>query len=101
MSLKEISKDIYDVSAELEEMLGVIGTPEREANTAKAWEEYNAQILLDARKNAHLTQAELAKRIGADKGYISRIERGLTVPTVSTLYRLASAMGMTVELRPI
>ena len=61
---------------------------------------YNAQILLDARKNARLTQAELAKRIGADKGYISRIERGLTVPTVSTLYRIAAAMGLTVELRP-
>lgn len=30
-----------------------------------AWEEYNAQILLDTRKNAGLTQAELAKRIGA------------------------------------
>ena len=65
------------------------------------WEEYNAQILLEARKNAHLTQAELAKRIGADKGYISRIERGLTVPTVATLYKIASAMGLTVELRPI
>ena len=37
---------------------------------------------------------------GADKGYISRIERGLTVPTVATLYKIASAMGMTVELRP-
>ena len=69
------------------------GTPEREKNREKAWEEYNAQILLDARKNARLTQAELAKRIGADKGYISRIERGLTVPTVSTLYRIAAAMG--------
>ena len=32
-----------------------------------------------------LTQAKLAKRIGADNGYISRIERGLTVPTVSAL----------------
>lgn len=29
--------------------------------------------------------AELAERIGADKGYISRIERGITVPTVATL----------------
>ncbi|WP_410492077.1 helix-turn-helix domain-containing protein [Bacteroides sp. AF34-31BH] len=56
---------------------------------------------MDARKNARLTQAELAKRIGADKGYISRIERGLTVPTVSTLYRIAAAMGLTVELRPM
>ncbi|WP_416340454.1 helix-turn-helix domain-containing protein [Proteiniphilum sp.] len=47
------------------------------------------------------SQAELAQRIGVDKGYISRVERGLTIPTVSTLYRIAAAMGMTVELRPI
>lgn len=77
------------------------GTPEREKNREKAWEEYNAQILFEARKNAKLTQAELAKRIGADKGYISRIEKGLTIPTVSTLYRIAAAMGLTVELRPM
>lgn len=101
MELNEISKDIYDVSALLDEVLGKEGTPQRENNREKAWEEYNAQILLDARKNARLTQAELAKRIGADKGYISRIERGLTVPTVSTLYRIAAAMGLTVELRPM
>ena len=71
------------------------------SHIAKAWEEYNAQILLDARKNARLTQAELAERIGADKGYISRIERGITVPTVATLYKIAAAMGLTVELKPI
>lgn len=98
--MKEISKDIYDVSAMLDEALGAEGTPECEKNRERAWEEYNAQILLEARKNAHLTQAELAKRIGADKGYISRIERGLTVTTVATLYKIAAAMGMTVELRP-
>ncbi len=100
MKLKEISKDIYDVDALLDDMLGKEGTAEREQNRAKAWEDYNAQILLDARKNARLTQAELAARIGADKGYISRIERGITVPTVATLYRLAAAMGLSVELRP-
>ncbi|WP_244205854.1 helix-turn-helix domain-containing protein [Parabacteroides acidifaciens] len=93
--------EIYDVSAELVREFGEVGTPEREKAVEKAWEEYNAQILLDARKNARLTQAELARRIGADKGYISRIERGLTIPTVSTLYRIAAAMGLTVELRPM
>lgn len=101
MKAKETSKDIYDVSALLDEVLGKEGSAEREKNREKAWEEYNAQILLDARKNAKLTQEELAKRIGADKGYISRIERGLTIPTVSTLYRIAAAMGLTVELRPM
>ena len=101
MKLKEISKDIYDVSAMLDEVLGKQGTPERKANIKRAWEEYNAQILLDARKNARLTQAELAKRIGADKGYISRVERGLTIPTISKLYRIVSAMGLTIELHPL
>ena len=101
MKAKETSKDIYDVSALLDEVFGKEGSAEREKAREKAWEEYNAQILLDARKNAKLTQEELAKRIGADKGYISRIERGLTIPTVSTLYRIAAAMGLTVELRPM
>ena len=39
MELKEISKDIYDVSAMLDETLGAEGTPEREKNREKAWEE--------------------------------------------------------------
>jgi DNA-binding XRE family transcriptional regulator len=93
--------DIYDVSAELAKEFGEVGSQSRAEATAKAWEEYNAQILLDARKNARLTQAELASRIGADKAYISRIERGITVPTVATLYKIAAAMGFTIELKPI
>ena len=99
--MKRKRNDLYDVSAQLARELGAPGTKEREENTEKAWEEYNAQILLDARKNARLTQEELAHRIGADKGYISRIERGLTIPTVATLYKIVAAMGMTIELKPI
>ena len=76
--------EIYDVSAELEKEFGAKGTPQREAAINHAWEEYNAQILLDARKNAG-----------------PRVERGLTIPTVATLYKIAAAMGMTVELRPL
>ena len=92
---------IYDISAELEQEFGPKGSASRKAAEEKAWEEYNAQILLDARKNAGLTQQELAERIGANKGYVSRLERGLTIPSVSTLYRIAAAMGLAVELRPI
>ena len=68
--------EIYDVSAELARVFGEVGTQTRAEATAKAWEEYNAQILLDARKNARLTQAELAERIGADKSYISALSEG-------------------------
>ncbi|MBR3559742.1 MAG: helix-turn-helix transcriptional regulator [Bacteroidales bacterium] len=91
---------LYDVSAELERDFGPKGSESRKLAEDKAWEEYNAQILLDARKNAGLTQQELAERIGADKSYVSRVERGLIIPSVSTLYRIAAAMGLTVELKP-
>ena len=93
--------EIYDISAELTKEFGKVGSKERNVAIEKAWDEYNAQILLDARKKARLTQAELASRIGADKSYISRIERGITTPTVATLYKIAAAMGFKVELRPI
>ena len=95
------NETIYDVSAELEREFGPKGSESRKLAEDKAWEEYNAQILFDARKNAGLTQQELADRIGVDKGYVSRIERGLITPSVSTIYRIAAAMGLTVELRPL
>ena len=91
---------MYDVSAELNDVFGEPGTESRRAAEDQAWQEYNAQILLDARKNAGLTQEALAERIGASKGYISRIERGITVPTISTFYRIVAAKGLTVELKP-
>ena len=96
----ENKNEYFDVSANLEKEFGAIRSESRRMAEDKAWEEYNAQILLDARKKAGLTQKELADRIGTDKGYISRLERGLITPSVSTLYRIASAMGLTVELRP-
>ena len=90
---------IYSVSDELNQVFGNHGTDSRKEAERQAWEEYNAQILLDARKQAGMTQSELAERIGADKSYVSRIERGLTVPSISTIYRMVSAMGLSVELR--
>ena len=92
--------DIYDVSAELDSIFGAPGSESRQATENQAWEEYNAQILLDARREAGLTQQELADRIGTNKSYISRIERGLTIPSNSAFYRIVAAMGLCVELRP-
>lgn len=47
-----------------------------------------------------MTQEELTKKIGTNKSYISRVEAGKTEPKVSTFYRIASALGLTVELTP-
>jgi ribosome-binding protein aMBF1 (putative translation factor) len=89
----------YSVSEELNRTFGEPGTESRKLAEQQAWEEYNAQILLEARKGAGMTQSELADKIGADKSYISRVERGLTIPSISTFYRMVSAMGLSVELK--
>jgi len=41
MSKREM---FYDVSAELDRVLGPIGSPERQKQTEIAWEEYNREI---------------------------------------------------------
>lgn len=63
--------------------------------------EFNAQILLDARKEAKVTQSELAERVSVDKAYISRVERDLVVPSKTTFAKIAASLGFAVTLKPI
>lgn len=93
---------INDYSAVLERKYGKNGTAERARFNEEAYEFYTSQILLDARKEAKITQAELAERINVTKSYISRIEKGLITPSVATFYRIINALGMRVDVvRPI
>lgn len=89
------------VNEALDNEYGVVGTASREKFTEQAQAFFTGQLIEDARKNAHLTQDELAKRVGSNKSYISRIETGKTEPKVSTFYRIAAALGLSVDLNPI
>ena len=40
-----------------------------------------------------LTQAELAERAETNTMFISKLERGVTTPTIGTLVRLSRALG--------
>lgn len=88
---------IVDYDAVLDAKFGAEGTPERFAAEEKAYAFYTGQIIEDARKKAKITQAELAKRIGSDKAYISRVENGQTEPKISTFYRIMDALGIKIE----
>ncbi len=101
MKLKEISKDIYDVDAWIDEGIGAPGTEKRKKAEELAIAEFNAQLLLDARKEAKVTQSELAERVGVDKAYISRVERGITIPSITTFSKIAAALGFAVTLKPL
>ncbi|MDR3140950.1 MAG: helix-turn-helix domain-containing protein [Tannerellaceae bacterium] len=91
---------IADYSAVLAAKYGEIGTPERNAAEEKAMAFFTGKIIEDVRKQSRITQTELGKRIGADRSYISKVENGKIEPKVSTFYRIASALGHSVELRP-
>jgi len=94
-------RNLPTVNQDLDQKYGVVGTKSRELFTNQAHAYYTGQLIEDARKNAHLTQEELANRVGANKSYISRIENGKTEPKISTFYRIAAALGLSVDLNPI
>jgi len=55
--------------------------------------ETSARAVAYARALAGMTQKELATYSGMDQSDISKIERGIANPSVSTLERIAAALG--------
>ena len=91
------NEEFFNVSALIDERFGKEGTVTRAEAEEKAYAFYTGQIIEDARKKAKITQAELARRIGSDRSYISRVESGQTEPKVSTFYRIMNALGCRIE----
>jgi transcriptional regulator with XRE-family HTH domain len=56
-----------------------------------------AARLIQARVRRGLSQKELAARLGSDPSVLSRCERGVVLPTLLTLLRLAEALGVTTD----
>ena len=78
---------------------GKIGTKRRDEFELKAQYFAISEILKDARKQAGLTQQQLAEKVGTKKSYISRIENGKCDIQLSTLYRIfETGLGRRVSL---
>lgn len=56
------------------------------------------QAIIDARQTTGLTQKELSERTGIAQGDISKMERGNANPSIRTLQRLATGMGMVLKI---
>jgi ribosome-binding protein aMBF1 (putative translation factor) len=67
---------------------GKKGTEKRDKYDADSLSFRLGIMLKEARKEANLTQEELAEKTGTKKSYISRIERGMSDIQVSTYYKL-------------
>jgi DNA-binding XRE family transcriptional regulator len=96
------NKNLVSIDAMLDAKYGRVGTPEREAFRREAYAYSMGQVISDARKDEKITQQELATRIGTNKTYISRIEKGVIEPGIGTFCRIIDALGLKMEIvRPI
>ncbi len=57
-----------------------------------------ASAIIEARKQAGLTQEQLAERMGIKQPYIARLEGGSNNPSVSTLERIAEATNSQLKI---
>ena len=81
-------KNVTDFEDLLKEKYGDKGTPKRDKYEADSLAFRLGVMLKEARKEAHVTQEELANKTGTKKSYISRVERGQSDIQISTYYKL-------------
>lgn len=76
----------FDQLIELEH--GKLGTESRNKYEENSQMFIISEMLKEARKNANLTQEQLAQKTGTKKSYISKIENGKGNIQLSTLIRI-------------
>ena len=83
----------------LDAQYGAPGTESRRAFEDKARSYHYGVILRDRRKELKMTQQQLANKVGTQRSYIARVERGQTDIQMSSFMRILSALNIGLELR--
>jgi DNA-binding XRE family transcriptional regulator len=98
-----MSKDNIRNAKNFDELLdikyGKTGSEKRDNFEEKAQYFVISEILKEARKEANMTQKQLAEKVGTKKSYISRLENGKCDIQLSTLYKIfESGLGKKVNI---
>jgi HTH-type transcriptional regulator / antitoxin HipB len=94
----KMQKELHSANDYLDEKYGKIGTPEREEFSAKAVSFYYGELIKETRKEKKLTQKELAEKIGKEREYIARIEKGKTDLQISNFVQIINALDLKLQL---
>ena len=81
-------KDITTIDEHFDSVYGKVGSENRTEFEIRAKAFYIGEMLKEARKQAQMTQDELARKTGTKKSFISRIENGHSDIQLSTLYKI-------------
>jgi HTH-type transcriptional regulator/antitoxin HipB len=85
---KDAKRKVKSFDELLEAKYGKLGTPKRDEHETKANYFVISEMLKEARKEANITQEQLAEKIGTKKSYISRLENGKVDIQLSTLFKI-------------
>ena len=88
MEKNEAIRNAKNFDEVLDIQYGKVGTDFRDKFEENAQYFVISELLKDARREAKMTQEELATKIGTKKSYISRLENGKCDIQLSTLYRI-------------
>lgn len=88
MTKKETIKNTKTFDELLDAKYGKIGTKKRDEFEKRAQYFVISEMLKEARREANMTQEQLAEKVGTKKSYISRLENGSCDIQLSTLYRI-------------
>ena len=96
---KETIRDAKTFDELLDTKYGKVGSSLRDEYEAKANYFVISEMLKEARKDAHITQEQLADKIGTKKSYISRLENGKVDIQLSTLFKIfETGLGRKIQL---
>lgn len=91
----------YSLEEVTDEMIGKIGTPERDDFERKLSEDLTAykvgQAVREGRMKKNITQEQLGNMAGINRSVVSRVENGQST-SFTTLARIFRAMGMNTSL---
>ncbi len=86
--MKKTNNNLTSWDDHLDKKYGKPGMPSRE-KFEQEFEAFKIGVLIqEARRKQHLTQEQLAEKVGTTKNYISRIENNASDIRLSTLMRI-------------
>lgn len=83
----------YSLDEIIDKHIGKIGTPKRNAFENELRLDYLGAAIKQARKERHMTQAQLGEIVGVKKAQISKIENSVTDARFDTIIKVFKALN--------
>lgn len=82
----------YPLEQTKDDLIGKIGTPERDQYEFELKLELIGDMIQEARKRRNMTQKQLGELIGVKKSHISRLENNTGNVTIETILKVFNAL---------